>query len=39
MREIRHWINGGPVAGRGARRLPVYDPATGEQQAEVIAAT
>ena len=39
MREIRHWIDGTAVAGAGTRRLPVYDPATGEQQAEVVAAT
>jgi malonate-semialdehyde dehydrogenase (acetylating) / methylmalonate-semialdehyde dehydrogenase len=39
MREIRHWIDGAAVAGKGSRRLPVYDPATGEQQAEVVAAT
>ena len=39
MRDIPHWINGAGVAGTGARRLPVYDPATGERQAEVVAAT
>jgi len=39
MREIRHWINGSLVAGAGTRRLPVYDPATGEQQAEVVEPT
>jgi malonate-semialdehyde dehydrogenase (acetylating)/methylmalonate-semialdehyde dehydrogenase len=39
MREIRHWIDGTAVAGTGGRRLPVYDPATGEQQAYVVAAT
>ncbi|MEV4630574.1 CoA-acylating methylmalonate-semialdehyde dehydrogenase [Micromonospora sp. NPDC049523] len=39
MREIPHWINGVEVAGSGDRRLPVFDPATGEQQAAVVAAT
>jgi malonate-semialdehyde dehydrogenase (acetylating)/methylmalonate-semialdehyde dehydrogenase len=39
MREIRHWVGGQAVAGTGTRRLPVFDPATGEQQAEVVAAT
>ena len=39
MREIRHWINGQAVSGTSGRRLPVWDPATGDQQAYVIAAT
>ncbi|GIF67519.1 methylmalonate-semialdehyde dehydrogenase (acylating) [Asanoa ishikariensis] len=39
MREIPHWIGGREVAGTGDRRLPVFDPATGEVQAEVVAAT
>jgi malonate-semialdehyde dehydrogenase (acetylating)/methylmalonate-semialdehyde dehydrogenase len=39
MREIRHWINGRAISGTGTRRLPVWDPATGEQQAYVVAAT
>jgi malonate-semialdehyde dehydrogenase (acetylating) / methylmalonate-semialdehyde dehydrogenase len=39
MREINHWINGQAVSGTGDRRLPVYDPATGEQQAYLTAAT
>ncbi|HTF06866.1 MAG TPA: CoA-acylating methylmalonate-semialdehyde dehydrogenase, partial [Asanoa sp.] len=39
MREIPHWIGGREVAGTGSRRLPVFDPATGEIQAEVVAAT
>ena len=29
--EIRHWINGKPVAGRSGRTAPVFNPATGEQ--------
>jgi malonate-semialdehyde dehydrogenase (acetylating)/methylmalonate-semialdehyde dehydrogenase len=39
MREIRHWIGGRAVSGTGDRRLPVFDPATGEQQAYLLAAT
>ncbi|GAA5182711.1 CoA-acylating methylmalonate-semialdehyde dehydrogenase [Rugosimonospora acidiphila] len=39
MRTIQHWINGSTVGGEGTTRLPVFDPATGEQAAEVIAAT
>jgi malonate-semialdehyde dehydrogenase (acetylating) / methylmalonate-semialdehyde dehydrogenase len=39
MREITHWINGTAVAGTGSDRLPVWDPATGEQQASVTAAS
>jgi malonate-semialdehyde dehydrogenase (acetylating) / methylmalonate-semialdehyde dehydrogenase len=39
MRTIHHWINGAAVTGTGNRKLPVFDPATGEQQAEIVAAT
>src|SRR6185312_1613635 len=39
MKTIMNWIDGQAVAGTGTRRLPVWDPATGEQQAEVIAST
>ncbi|WP_020519262.1 CoA-acylating methylmalonate-semialdehyde dehydrogenase [Catelliglobosispora koreensis] len=39
MRTIPHWINGATVEGTGDRSLPVFDPATGLQQATVIAAT
>jgi malonate-semialdehyde dehydrogenase (acetylating)/methylmalonate-semialdehyde dehydrogenase len=39
MRQINHWIGGAAVPGSGTTRLPVWDPATGEQQAEVVAAT
>ncbi|WP_433059175.1 CoA-acylating methylmalonate-semialdehyde dehydrogenase [Dactylosporangium sp. CS-033363] len=39
MREIRHWVDGKAVAGTSGRQLPVWDPATGEQQAYVVAAT
>jgi malonate-semialdehyde dehydrogenase (acetylating)/methylmalonate-semialdehyde dehydrogenase len=34
MRQITHWIDGAPAAG-GARRGDVYNPATGERQAQV----
>ncbi|MFI7601542.1 CoA-acylating methylmalonate-semialdehyde dehydrogenase [Actinoplanes sp. NPDC049681] len=39
MREIKHWIDGTAVDGTSGRQLPVWDPATGEQQAYVVAAT
>ncbi|MEV0717645.1 CoA-acylating methylmalonate-semialdehyde dehydrogenase [Asanoa sp. NPDC050611] len=39
MRQVPHWIGGREVDGTGTRRLPVFDPATGEIQAEVVAAT
>jgi malonate-semialdehyde dehydrogenase (acetylating)/methylmalonate-semialdehyde dehydrogenase len=39
MRLIPHWIAGAAVPGAATRRLPVWDPATGEQQAELAPAT
>jgi malonate-semialdehyde dehydrogenase (acetylating) / methylmalonate-semialdehyde dehydrogenase len=39
MRTIMHWLDGQAVAGTGDRRLPVFDPATGQRQAEVVVAT
>ncbi|GAA2395769.1 CoA-acylating methylmalonate-semialdehyde dehydrogenase [Dactylosporangium salmoneum] len=39
MREIKHWLDGQAVPGTSGRQLPVWDPATGEQQAYVVAAT
>ena len=39
MREIKHWINGQAISGTSGRQLPVWDPATGDQQAYVVAAT
>jgi malonate-semialdehyde dehydrogenase (acetylating)/methylmalonate-semialdehyde dehydrogenase len=39
MHEIKHWIDGGAVSGGSGRRLSVWDPATGEQQAYVVAAS
>jgi malonate-semialdehyde dehydrogenase (acetylating)/methylmalonate-semialdehyde dehydrogenase len=35
MRRINHWIDGQTVAGASGRSGPVWNPATGEQQAEV----
>jgi malonate-semialdehyde dehydrogenase (acetylating)/methylmalonate-semialdehyde dehydrogenase len=35
MKRISHWINGAVVAGASGRTGPVWNPATGEQQAEV----
>ncbi len=39
MRIIEHWISGKFTAGASARTGPVWNPATGEQQAEVVLAT
>ncbi|HVN11834.1 MAG TPA: CoA-acylating methylmalonate-semialdehyde dehydrogenase [Kineosporiaceae bacterium] len=40
MRTIGHWIDGRATgeAGQGARTSPVWNPATGEQQAQVLLA-
>jgi malonate-semialdehyde dehydrogenase (acetylating)/methylmalonate-semialdehyde dehydrogenase len=35
MKRISHWINGQVVEGTSGRTGPVWNPATGEQQAEV----
>jgi malonate-semialdehyde dehydrogenase (acetylating) / methylmalonate-semialdehyde dehydrogenase len=35
MKRISHWIDGGTVASTSGRTGPVWNPATGEQQAEV----
>ena len=34
-RRISHWIGGRSVAGESGRAGPVWNPATGVQQAEV----
>ena len=39
MRRINHWINGQVVEGTSGRTVPVWNPATGEQQAEVDLAS
>jgi malonate-semialdehyde dehydrogenase (acetylating)/methylmalonate-semialdehyde dehydrogenase len=36
MSVIEHWIGGSFTAGRSTRRGPVFNPATGEQQHEVV---
>ena len=38
MRTIPHWIGGKPTTGSGERTSPVWNPATGQQQAEVALA-
>jgi malonate-semialdehyde dehydrogenase (acetylating) / methylmalonate-semialdehyde dehydrogenase len=38
VRTIPHWIAGRTDDGSGGRTSPVYDPATGAQQAEVVLA-
>ncbi len=35
MRTIEHWISGSTTAGKSSRRGKVWNPATGQQQAEV----
>jgi malonate-semialdehyde dehydrogenase (acetylating)/methylmalonate-semialdehyde dehydrogenase len=39
MRTIEHWVAGKSAGGDGTRRGRVWNPATGEQQAEVALAT
>jgi malonate-semialdehyde dehydrogenase (acetylating)/methylmalonate-semialdehyde dehydrogenase len=38
MRTIQHWIGGVETAGASTRTAPVWNPATGAQQAEVLLA-
>ncbi|UQU61367.1 CoA-acylating methylmalonate-semialdehyde dehydrogenase [Couchioplanes caeruleus] len=38
MTTIEHWIGGTTTGGTGSRRAPVYNPATGRQQHEVVLA-
>jgi len=38
MPTIEHWIGGVETSGASTRRAPVWNPATGEQQAEVVLA-
>ncbi|GAA2537564.1 CoA-acylating methylmalonate-semialdehyde dehydrogenase [Pseudonocardia hydrocarbonoxydans] len=38
MRTISHWIGGKPATGTSTRTSPVWNPATGAQQAEVLLA-
>jgi malonate-semialdehyde dehydrogenase (acetylating) / methylmalonate-semialdehyde dehydrogenase len=39
MRTIQHWIAGSETTGTSTRFGPVYDPASGERQAQVALAT
>jgi malonate-semialdehyde dehydrogenase (acetylating) / methylmalonate-semialdehyde dehydrogenase len=39
LRTITHWIGGKPTAGSSTRTSAVWNPATGEQQAEVVLAS
>ncbi len=39
MRRIGHWIDGAPVDGDESRTAPVFNPATGQQAAEVPLAS
>jgi malonate-semialdehyde dehydrogenase (acetylating)/methylmalonate-semialdehyde dehydrogenase len=39
LRTISHWMDGKPFAGTSTRVGPVFDPATGVQQAEVRLAS
>ena len=38
MKTIQHWIGGSATSGASTRTAPVWNPATGEQQAEVLLA-
>jgi malonate-semialdehyde dehydrogenase (acetylating)/methylmalonate-semialdehyde dehydrogenase len=38
LRTIEHWIAGKPTTGRSDRTAAVYNPATGQQQSEVLLA-
>ncbi|MDQ0947320.1 malonate-semialdehyde dehydrogenase (acetylating)/methylmalonate-semialdehyde dehydrogenase [Streptomyces phaeochromogenes] len=35
MKTIEHWINGSPAAGTSPQTAPVFNPATGQEQARV----
>jgi len=39
VRTVTHWIGGKPTEGTSTRRSPVFNPATGQQQAEVALAS
>ncbi|MEU9291185.1 CoA-acylating methylmalonate-semialdehyde dehydrogenase [Streptomyces sp. NPDC048275] len=36
MKTIQHWINGSPTTGTGPETAPVFNPATGAEQARVV---
>ena len=39
MRTVTHWIGGKPATGESTRTAPVWNPATGVQQAQVCLAS
>ncbi len=39
MTTIQHWVSGATTAGESTRSAPVFNPATGEQQADVRLAS
>lgn len=39
MRTIQHWIGGAATSGSKERTAPVFNPATGQQQADVLLAS
>jgi malonate-semialdehyde dehydrogenase (acetylating)/methylmalonate-semialdehyde dehydrogenase len=39
LRTVTHWIGGKPATGESTRTAPVWNPATGAQQAEVLLAS
>jgi malonate-semialdehyde dehydrogenase (acetylating)/methylmalonate-semialdehyde dehydrogenase len=38
MKTVQHWMGGSTTTGASTRTAPVFDPATGQQQAEVLLA-
>jgi malonate-semialdehyde dehydrogenase (acetylating)/methylmalonate-semialdehyde dehydrogenase len=38
VKTVQHWIGGSATSGASTRTAPVWNPATGEQQAEVLLA-
>ena len=36
MKTIEHWIDGATTRGAAGRTSPVWNPATGDQQADVV---
>jgi malonate-semialdehyde dehydrogenase (acetylating)/methylmalonate-semialdehyde dehydrogenase len=39
VRTVTHWIGGKPATGESSRTSPVWNPATGAQQAQVLLAS
>jgi malonate-semialdehyde dehydrogenase (acetylating)/methylmalonate-semialdehyde dehydrogenase len=36
VKTIQHWINGSPITDTAPRTAPVFNPATGQEQAQVV---